>query len=870
MIEFGAKLTLKDGMYATLQKNIKLQKEFSKQVKDTSKSIQDLGKRKANPIVRIRDNATGQLMGIKREIRAMSDVKALTKAEVDDQATRKVDAIKQKLKNLGKTIVSPFIRLKENVSSKADKIKQKLKQISTTFTPIVKIRDLASQGLSKIKNTLGGMKRGVTALYVTLKDRATSGINKVRVALKTVGKLVTRPIVQLKDGASSVLKKVWGTLKTVGKTVAKPFVALKDGASKILSTVSGTLKKIGSTIAKPFVTVKDGASSVLSKISGTLGKLAKGATIAVGVAGAGVSALVGGSLSEGAKLQQSTGGVETLFKGDAGAVIENANKAYQTAGISANTYMEQVTSFSASLLNSLGGDTKKASEVANTAIIDMADNANKFGTNIGDIQNAYQGFAKQNYTMLDNLKLGYGGTKTEMQRLLKDAQKISGQKYDISNLSDVYNAIHVIQENLDVTGTTAKEASTTFSGAFSSMKASAQNFLGALSTGGDVKGTMSQLVESASTFLFNNAIPMIVNVFKSLPDAISTGLASASPKIQEGLRNLLPESVMSGLSSAVGTFRGIFETAMPVVQGIIDNVCIFITGIMPTVSSVFSTVGGIIQQVLTVIGNHMGLFQTIVSTVVTVVTTVWNTLAPIISASVDLIITIVDSLLTGIEAVFNYLAPYISTIWTSICGFFSSASATITTVVNTLKSIFQSLYSKVSSVFSAISSAVSSSIGKVVSVISGAIDKISAFVDKVGGAISKAKEFVNSGVGKVKGALGFAYGKDRVPYDNYPAILHQGEKVLTRNQADQYERKVSTRGVQLTQNIAEVPRDDSNVTSNTGNTGTTQEIPQAKTGATTFNIEKLAETVVIEKDADVDKVVEDMINKFKKLVPNMA
>ena len=163
--------------------------------------------------------------------------------------------------------------------------------------------------------------------------------------------------------------------------------------------------------------------------------------------------------------------METLFKEDASVVKANADAAFRTAGLSANAYMEQVTSFSASLISSLSGDTAKAATVADMALIDMADNANKFGTDMESIQNAYQGFAKQNYTMLDNLKLGYGGTKEEMQRLLSDAQKLTGTKYDIDNLADVYNAIHAIQENLGVTGTTAKEASSTFSGSFSAMKA---------------------------------------------------------------------------------------------------------------------------------------------------------------------------------------------------------------------------------------------------------------------------------------------------------------------------------------------------------------------------------------------------------------
>ena len=218
----------------------------------------------------------------------------------------------------------------------------------------------------------------------------------------------------------------------------------------------------------------------------------------------------------------------------------------------------------------------------------------------------------------------------------------------------------------------------------------------------------------------------------------------------------------------------------------------------------------------------------------------------------------VDGLLTGIETVFNFLAPYISQIWGSICGFFDSASSTITTIVETIKSVFQGLFDAVSTIFGGISSAVSTAIGTVTSVISGAIDAISGFVDKIGGAISKAKDFVGGIGGKVKSALGFAYGKDRVPYDNYPAILHQGEKVLTRNQADQYERRMSTRGVQL-KDVTPIDRDPDDPQDNnggTGGTGNPQDSDLPKSGGIgSVTIEKLADTVIIEKEADTDNKV---------------
>lgn len=220
---------------------------------------------------------------------------------------------------------------------------------------------------------------------------------------------------------------------------------------------------------------------------------------------------------EGADLEQSLGGVETMFKENADKVIDYANDAYKTAGVSANQYMQNVTSFSAALLSSLGGDTAKAAETANMAMIDMSDNSNKFGSDIAGIQDAYQGFAKQNYTMLDNLKLGYGGTRSEMERLLQDAEKLSGVKYDISSLSDVYTAVHVIQTELGVAGTTSKEAASTFSGSFGSMKSAADNFLGTLTNGGDIDKAFGDLTSSSKTFA-DNFKRMADTMFRQIKD----------------------------------------------------------------------------------------------------------------------------------------------------------------------------------------------------------------------------------------------------------------------------------------------------------------------------------------------------------------
>ena len=281
------------------------------------------------------------------------------------------------------------------------------------------------------------------------------------------------------------------------------------------------------------------------------------------IVAAGIGKIISDSINMGGALQQSLGGVETLFKDSADTVKEYAAQAYRTVGLSANNYMEQTTSFAASLLSSVSQDTDAAAQLANMAMVDMADNANKMGTDMQDIQNAYQGFAKQNYTMLDNLKLGYGGTQAEMQRLLNDATKISGVKYDLGNLADMYSAIHIIQQEMDITGTTAKEAATTLTGSFAAMKAAAENVMGNWSTGADLTAPLQGLVETAQTFLVGNLLPMIGNVLAGIPELVYTLV----PEILQSGTQLL-SSLAQGFTEGIPEF---FSTALPQLLAFTDQ-----------------------------------------------------------------------------------------------------------------------------------------------------------------------------------------------------------------------------------------------------------------------------------------------------------
>lgn len=312
-------------------------------------------------------------------------------------------------------------------------------------------------------------------------------------------------------------------------------------------------------LGKAYVQIIPSAKGIQGSISDAIGGEAKsagksaGASIAssikTAIIAAGIGKVIGEAISEGAALEQSLGGVETLFKDHADEVIANAERAYKTAGVSANSYMETVTSFSASLLQGLNGDTAAAAKIADQALIDMADNANKMGTDMAMIQYTYQGFARDNYTMLDNLKLGYGGTQEEMARLINDsgvlgdAIEVTAQNVKDVPFDKIIEAIHVIQTDLGITGTTALEAATTFTGSLNAMKAAAQNLLANMMLGRDLGPALSALTETVVTFLVNNFLPAVQNILLSLPEIIVTLVQTLIPQLVTTIMTFAPQLI---------------------------------------------------------------------------------------------------------------------------------------------------------------------------------------------------------------------------------------------------------------------------------------------------------------------------------------
>ena len=428
------------------------------------------------------------------------------------------------------------------------------------------------------------------------------------------------------------------------------------------------------------------------KTEGKLGKafskmgsaaVAVGKTIATGLAVASTAVVAVGkaAISSYADYEQLVGGVETLFDESSATVIANAQNAYKTAGMSANEYMETVTSFSASLLQSLGGDTKAAAEKADMAITDMSDNANKMGTSIEMIQNAYNGFAKQNYTMLDNLKLGYGGTKEEMQRLLDDASKLSGIEYDISSYSDIVDAIHVVQNEMGITGTTAKEASSTISGSLASAKASWQNLLTGIADGNqDVGGLISNFFDSIVT-VADNIVPRIAQVMETLPQLITDLVPKLLGKVSEIIDTLLPVVV----EGAVSLLNAIVQVLPQLVTSILNALPALISGI----EQVFYAIVDALPQLMTVICEALPilipqLVNALVNMIVYLATHIAEIIQPLIDNLPEIIIAIVDALMDNLPALIQGLVAL-------VIGIVRAIPQIIMALIEALPTVIQSI-----------------------------------------------------------------------------------------------------------------------------------------------------------------------------------
>lgn len=624
----------------------------------------------------------------------------------------------------------------------------------------------------------------------------------------------------------------------------------KGGASSLMDVFSGTL--LGNVVSDGLRTVANGITEI--------GKTAANMAVSIGKA----------SLDSYADYEQLVGGVETLYKDSAATIEKYAQTAYKNVGLSANDYMDTATSFAASLVSSLSGDTEKAAEMSNTAISDMADNWNKMGSSVQSVQDAYRGFSKQNFTMLDNLKIGYGGTKTEMERLLADADTLNAKqgvytKYSIDSFSDIVQAIHVVQTEIGITGTTAKEAATTIQGSTASMKSAWANLLtGIADPEQNFQSLMDEFVDSVIT-AGNNIIPRIKEIVPTLIDGLSelvTQLApyvsgvimELEPTIEEGLQALFGglssvaselqpivadvfsffgDAIISGLTSAIESSD--FSFLLDIFNNVktaIENIANIIDSFKNNANAAWDAISAKIQEVVAYVQPYvetaMQVIGQVVTQVITDLTPVIQSIGEAFSAAWSLVQTVWAWASAFFQAIFQSIVVIFTPFAPIISGFFQGAWIIIQSIWNVAVSFFQTVFDLITGVFSTIDAVLSGDFQSAWESIQGIFDGAFGFFSTVG---QNVVEGIKGGIAAVWGGLvsfvqglwdgiksifvinasdvknntgsdgSHAGGMDYVPYNNYVANLHRGEMVLTSDEADEYRKGTAKTAGGMTINI---------------------------------------------------------------------
>lgn len=678
------------------------------------------------------------------------------KISVDDSDFKKSMENAQKVsKNVAKAV--------ENLQNPLDKAKSGFEKISH---PI----ETAKKGFETLKNKVESVRHPIEAFKAKVQESAT--------ALETKRNKLS----VLATGYDSAKKKVDELTKEFNKSAKE-----SGTSSKKTQELAAKLKEAENEAANAKKEMDDFAESVskagknsgsakdkIAGLVGGLGKVAHGlgtavataakvGTAAVGAAAAGITALTTAAVNNYAEYEQLVGGVETLFKQSSDVVQQYAANAYKTAGMSTNEYMETVTSFSASLLQSLDGDTNAAAEKANLAITDMSDNANKMGTSMEMIQNAYQGFAKQNYTMLDNLKLGYGGTKEEMQRLLKDAEKLSGQKFDLSSYADIVDAIHVVQTEMGITGTTAKEASETISGSLASAKSAWSNLVtGIADDDADFNTLMDNFVGSVTTAA-DNIAPRIGIALNGVAELIKEIVPVAMQYIPQIITEFLPTiaDAAVGIVTSIGT--AIFDN--------IDQILEWGQNMLETLLEGITSNAGSISGPVTEIITKFGSF-------------ILENLPHIILAGIDILIALVQGIVESIPE----LATAATKAIIELAGYLISAE-NLEKIISLGADLIDALSEGIGNVVEELVSVGEDIIENIKSGISSAWNGLVSWFNGIWDSLFGNRSVdvnVNKTTSGVDGS--HAGGLSYVPFDGYIAELHKGERVLTAREADEYRK----------------------------------------------------------------------------------
>ena len=520
-----------------------------------------------------------------------------------------------------------------NVTSSLGGVQTQARSVGSAF------RSSFLDGIDSGNSFSSSLRSGVGGAFSYVTGQAKGFVSSVASSASEIGNKFAHPISTIKNGLGNAIQNAKSRFIEMARSAQQA-----ENATGELGDAAGEARRNVSELGD----AADDSGGKLSKFGGIL----KGAGAAIGAvsaaAAAGAVAIGKAVVSAYAEYEQLVGGVDTLFKDASGKVQQYAANAFQTAGMSGNEYMNLVTSFSASLINSLGGDTNLAADVANQAITDMADNANKMGTDLGTIQNAYQGFAKQNYDMLDNLKLGYGGTKTEMERLLADAGKLAGTTFDINSFADVTEAIHVIQTEMGITGTTAKEAAETISGSWASTKAAMQNLFAGL---GNENADIGKLVNDV-TKNFSNVVKNVTPIVENLASALPEALGQAIPAIS-GLLPPILEAVAGIFDEVLGSIIGLLPELAPVAvdavlmiaQTLVENVPVIADAAIQLVNGLITSVGQMLPT----------LIPEFVNAIVSVATSLIDNIPMLIDAGMQLLSGLAEGIMTALPQLIEQL-----------------------------------------------------------------------------------------------------------------------------------------------------------------------------------------------------------------------
>lgn len=694
------------------------------------------------------------LRNINSNLKAVSSELKLTSTEFTNNGAKigdlrsKNDALNKKLleeQNIVKLCsdaIKNFTEQQTKNKNEIDKLKNSLNTEQQALEKMKNSTTATSSEISKQEKVVADLEKELTKTETSY-DSNNRKINDYKVKMNNAKSECSDLSKKIQDN-NSILDKAGKSFDNDTKSV-KDFAIEEDKAGKSTLTLGDLIK--GNLISEGIIAGIKGLASAMKTVGSAILDIGKQAVTSY------------------ADYEQLVGGVETLFKDSAGVVENYANNAYKTAGLSANEYMNTVTSFSASLLQSLGNDTSKSAEYADRAIIDMSDNANKMGTDMSMIQSAYQGFAKQNYTMLDNLKLGYGGTKTEMERLISDANKVKEENGEMADLSinsfaDITEAIHIIQNEMGITGTTAKEANETISGSINSTKSAWQNLLTGLANGNaDLSGLMKNLVDGVMTTA-NNILPVVQQVADSVVEMI--------PEVLNDIITYLPKFLETGsgiltqlITGLTNNMPSIMTAVMQIINMIISTIIQNLPQILQMgIQMVVSLVQGIAEQLPTLIPE-------MIDAVVLMVETLLDNIDLIIDAGIQLIMGLADGLITAlpdlidkipeiidklIEAIVNNLPKLIEAGITLVIKLAEGLIQAIPRLVSKIPQIISSLINGIASYYGKLGEIGKNLLGKVkdgiVSGISGMLDIGKNLVKGLWNGINNAKDWV---LDKIKG-----------------------------------------------------------------------------------------------------------------------